>query len=184
MIQLFPRAGSIAGRFYVKPHSWRRRVAKLIIVMIILAVVCMYVGARYRIGHDQQLTLSIPGDRVYVIDLWNHSPERGGRFAFRSEGLEPVFDDGTIMVKFMEGMPGDHVRIGAGDQIIINDKPTSFFGLHQASTLGMSAESFRGEGTLGDGEYWFLAPHKLSIDSRYYGSVNEQRIVGRAYPIY
>lgn len=166
-----------------KKESWRRFTIKAILMLIIMVAVGAFASKRYQIGYDFQNISSIPGKRLYVIDKWDNELEIGQRYAFRSQGLEPIFEDGAIMVKILEAGPGDSVEVNNAYQVIINNNPTIYQGLEQATRIGQDKDSFVGVGELGDDEFWFMGTHSLSFDSRYYGAVSLSQVIGRAYPI-
>ena len=67
----------------------------------------------YSIGLDLQDTTCLD-DRVYIIRHGCGEIYRGGAYAFRAEGLEPMIKDGSILVKEVTGVPGDIVTVGEG----------------------------------------------------------------------
>ncbi len=170
-------------RFFKKKESWKRFLVKLSIVMVILTACVTYAAARYQIGYDFQEISSIPGKRLYIIDKWDKELAKGNRYAYYSKKLEPLFEDGSIMVKILSAVPGDEVEVTRSYQVMINGEPTPYKGLAQAKRIGQVENNFVGKGTLHDGEFWFMGTHRLSFDSRYYGAVGIDQILGRAYPI-
>lgn len=169
--------------FIRKKESWKRFLIKLSVVMVMLTGCVMYAAARYQIGYDFQEVSSIPGKRLYVIDKWDKELVKGNRYAYYSKGLEPLFEDGSIMVKILSAGPGDEVEVTSSYQVMINEEPTPYQGLAQAERIGKVESNFVGKGTLHDDEFWFMGTHRLSFDSRYYGAVSPRQILGRAYPI-
>jgi conjugal transfer pilin signal peptidase TrbI len=87
------------------------------------------------------------------------------------------------MVKILEAGPGDLVEVNDSYQVIINNASTIYRGLDQAKRIGQEKDSFVGKGKLGKDEFWFMGTHSLSFDSRYYGAVSLNQVIGRAYPI-
>jgi len=88
------------------------------------------------------------------------------------------------MLKYLRGIPGDVVLINKYDQIFINGEALSVGDLsYGADKLGLDTTKFRGERVLGPDEYWFFGTSYQSFDSRYWGAVNAESIMGRAYPI-
>ena len=69
--------------------------------------------------------------------------------------MEPVWEDGTQMVKYLYGMPGDTVEIDKFQNVMINDVLIAH-GLYVADMVGKRKEDFIGKGTLGPDSYWFL----------------------------
>ena len=163
---------------------WRTFFLRLAVVLAIAGAAVAYFNTRFILGYDNQLESSILGDRMYIIDTSDQHLEAGDRYAFGSLGLEPIFPDGTTMVKILVAMPGDHVEIGESEQILINGVATQFYGLSQAKNIGKAPEDFMGEKQLQEDELWFMGNNPISFDSRYYGAVAPSRVIGRAYPLW
>lgn len=152
-------------------------------MLCVMAAGLIYFNARFQIGFDFQEISSIPGQRLYVIDKWDQELIKGKRYAYWSKGLEPIFDDGSIMVKILVAEPGDKVEVDDNYQVLIDDKPTRYYGLAQAERVGYEPEEFVGSASLAEDEFWFMGTHELSFDSRYYGAISSTQVIGRAYPI-
>jgi conjugal transfer pilin signal peptidase TrbI len=73
------------------------------------------------------------------------------------------YGEGALFVKFVKGLPGDHVV-----------------------TRGADGRDANPAGVVPPGHYYLFAPHRDSLDSRYAvtGYVPHERLVGRAYVLY
>ncbi|KZL22683.1 S26 family signal peptidase [Pseudovibrio sp. Ad37] len=165
-----------------KKQSWRLFAFKALSVMVLLFVAAEAFSARYRIAYDPQKVKCLPNYSVYLLDTWDTSRERGGLYFFDARGFEPIFQDGTRLVKILSALPGDHVQV-SHDGVFVNSSNLAK-GLALADKLGSDPKDFLVSGTLQEGNYWFLGEHELSFDSRYWGAVDNDQILGRAYPIY
>lgn len=139
-------------------------------------------NTRWAIAIAPQEHLCLPPYRVWLIDKADTAPVQGEIYAFKSVGLEPVFPDGTTIVKVLEGMPGDQVVVTA-EQTTINGRAVAT-GLDVAASRGIDPARYEREGQIADGRYWFFGRTADSFDSRYWGSVGADQIKGRAYPIW
>lgn len=88
------------------------------------------------------------------------------------------------MLKYMRGMPGDTVEVRKNDQVFINGEASEHGLLLAGEKLGQPASKFYGKATLKEDEYWFLGTSPRSFDSRYWGAVTRDQIIGRAYPLF
>lgn len=139
---------------------------------------------RYQIGVDTQAVKCVKGS-IFLIDTKDLTPERGAMFAYRSKGTKWIFPDGTLMVKYLEGMPGDQVEVTEDFEVLVN-------GVRKARGLplatAISAEEARmrfcGKGTLKSDEAWMLGTLPRSFDSRYWGPIKTDQLVGRAYVLF
>ena len=148
----------------------------------ILACAVYAAGHRFSIAIAPQEYLCLPPYRIWIIDKWDTKPVRGEIFAFTAEGLGPVFEDGTTIVKVLEGMPGDQVEVGLAETkvngVVVGQ------GLQVATDRGLDATRYVRSGIIELGRYWFFGKTEDSFDSRYWGSVSGDRIKGKAYPIW
>ena len=137
---------------------------------------------RWSIAIDSQENLCLPPYRVWIIDKKQTTPIQGQPFAFAAQGLAPVFGDGELLVKIIEGMPGDEVSV-TEQATTINGKVVAE-GLKVAHDYGIDPSRYVRTGTIPDNGYWFFGRSEDSFDSRYWGSADITQIRGRAYPIW
>lgn len=166
----------------VKRESWPRFGMKAALVLLVLLVTGNGFMNRYRIGIDPQNEKCLPGYTVYLIDLNDRSLQRGAIYSFHAKNLQPLYKDGTRMVKILAGMPGDVVEIDHSWNTTVNGEVVGE-GLQLARRLNLDESQFYGKRTLTEGHYWFMGQSPFSFDSRYWGTVNDEQIIGRAYPL-
>ena len=140
--------------------------------------------SRWKIGIDPQATLCL-ADRVYLVDTKDVRPERGGVFVFLSEGAGPVYEDGTKLAKRMTGLPGDRIEITDDLEMRVNGVHIAqgFWHLRDVDAA-LIRERFTGSRVLKEDEFWMTGESPKSFDSRYFGPVRRDRIVGRAYGLF
>lgn len=177
-----PSNGTIS--FINKKQSWSRFFTKLVLICAPIFIACYVFFSRYSFAYEPAIVRCLPEYSFFIVDHMDRSPARNALFAFQSKDLRPMFPLDQKMIKIMKGMPGDNIEINAFDQIFINGTPDSQ-GLMWAKTkLGREPASFRGKVTLKSNEYWMLGTAAVSFDSRYWGSIGAERIIGRAYPLF
>jgi conjugal transfer pilin signal peptidase TrbI len=167
----------------VKKEPWPRFCAKAGLALLVIWVAGTAFASRYRIGVDEQVVKCIPGYSVYLIDKKDKELTRGATYVFSARGLQPFYADGTEMVKYLRGLPGDRVEIRELGNIYINDDYMGY-GLVHAEAMNRRPDSFVGNAVLEPGNYWFMGTSNQSFDSRYWGTVRDDQIIGRAYPLF
>lgn len=89
--------------------------------------------------------------------------------------------NGTMaLIKYLIGVPGDLARI-SDNKIIINGKEFDAPRLETTATGHPLPRPEQTEFILGDDEYLVYTPAARSFDSRYYGRINSDQIIGKAY---
>ena len=159
-----------------------RYLAKAIVLSAVAAGAVMALTSRFTLAIAPQTNLCLPPYRVWVIDKSQREPIRGEIFAFKAKGLQPLFSDGTMIVKVLKGMPSDDVQVDLQgtriNGVLVAD------GLEVATQHGIDPNRYVRKATVAPGHYWMFGETLDSFDSRYWGSIEANQIMGKAYPIW
>lgn len=166
----------------VRKTSTRRFLLKAIPLTALVVALGAAFFSRFHIAMDIYDPQCLPDTRIYLIDRWNKTVERDGLYLFRSRGLEPIWADGQGIIKIARGLTGDTVEVRADETVHINGHFIAF-GLGEADQVGYAKDHFIKTGNIASG-YWMLGTSPRSFDSRYWGSVQDDQIIGRAYPVF
>jgi len=167
-------------------RRWRGYALGLLLAVVAL-VAAQPLAERFRIGVGIQQALCLPPYRVFLIDR-HARPRRGEYLAFRSdERLLPWFPPGMIVIKALHGVAGDHVVVA--DTVQINGQvvatPSLTLGITPlAGALRRQPEDFRRDEIVPAGAWWVMGQTLDSFDSRYWGYVREEQVIGRAYALW
>lgn len=144
-----------------------------------------------------------PGDHVWVnlLAYRSHGPQRGDIVVFRTKGLPPMVQPNTYYVKRVVGLPGEVIGIEPPDVIAdgkrvteppvfrrISGKKGGYCGYVPASPCPskqfcLSRPTDRV--TLAPSEYFVLGDNSTnSLDSRYFGPVRRDAMIGKVVYIY
>lgn len=142
---------------------------------------CQLATANYRLGYNS--TPSLP-QKWFLIHLNEPVTDDGQYLAFRWHGGRP-YPDGIIFTKRVAGRFGDRVQRD-GRHFAVNG--LDFHALEFGMT-GRRLDPFdieEGTTVIPRDKYWVYGTHENSLDSRYslLGFVDQQDVVGRAYPIF
>ena len=162
-----------------KKMSWQRFFGRLAVFMVFASAATFYISQNYQFSFDPQTEKST-GHRLFVIDVNDRELVRGDLYAFQARGLEPLFDDGTRMVKYLRAFPGDEVEVNR-NSVFVNGEAVTNIGARDVPLLGKKREDFFNKGKLKEGQLWFLGSSPGSFDSRYWGAVGEDQVIGKAY---
>jgi conjugative transfer signal peptidase TraF len=91
----------------------------------------------------------------------------------------------TEIVKRIAAIPGDRIELGQ-DGVRVNGDPIPGSELQGRDRQGAPlAHAEEGEFVLADGRYWVMGTHvRRSWDSRYFGPIAREQIVGGARPLW
>jgi signal peptidase I len=106
-----------------------------------------------------------------------HEPERGDVIVMRYP-----LDTSRYFIKRVIGLPGETIRILGSTVTIINADHPEGFVLDEPYVAAENRASNEMEITLRDAEYFVMGDNrKASADSRYWGPLPTQDIIGRAF---
>ncbi|MGI8605442.1 MAG: signal peptidase I [Verrucomicrobiales bacterium] len=126
-----------------------------------------------------------PGDQVLMEGmsyLWSE-PRRGNVAIFRTAGIEAIRAD-TIYVMRIAGEPGDRLRIAQGKLFVNGEQVTLLNAAGNITSFPPPSgrHPLKTDVTVPEGHYFMLGDNSAnSFDSRYWGFVPRQNIMGRVF---
>lgn len=163
--------------------SARRFAVEMLLVGVLVAGLGTLFFSRFSFGYDPQHVVSIQGYSLYLIDKGDKTLTRDRLYSFHAHELPPIYTARTRLVKYLRGLPADAVEVTLDEAVMINGQLRAT-GLAQADRLGRPRAAFAGKGVLGENAYWFMGDTPQSFDSRYWGPVTREQIIGRVYPLF
>jgi conjugal transfer pilin signal peptidase TrbI len=153
---------------------------KALIVFIVMLASVHLVFDRYSVGIGSREITCLPY-KVFIIDKRNHNISRQDYVAFHSDSrMEPPFTPGSIIVKQVSGITGDNYQINNNGAIINENHFT-----YNPEVLDKISNEIPIESTQSVVEGFFVTgTNPRSYDSRYWGTVNDSQLIGKAYPIF
>lgn len=124
-----------------------------------------------------------PKDHIIVETI--HQVKRFDVIVFRDDANKPI-------VKRVIGLPGEKIRY-QNDQLYIDEKPIAepFLQNEYVENAGgvwtsdFTLEELTGEAVVPEAHYFVMGDNRrLSYDSRYYGTIPAEAIVGKALLVY
>ena len=156
------------------------RLLNAIALTLVLNAGFRWFSTHYFIGHDSQPVTCLSGSpRWFLIDR-AATPGRSGEFlAFRADGrMAPEIPIGTLIVKRIEAEAGSLIEIGE-NVVRIEGRPQVLPYPHR-TRLGSRALLKGSRIRIPEGGYFVLGDHPKSLDSRYYGDIRKEQVIGRA----
>lgn len=158
--------------------------SSLIITMTLITLVTCYqiIHTRYDIVIPTYKYSCLKNWHFGLIDKWDHTILRNETYIFKSRYMM-IRKDGEHIAKFIRAMPLDEVEITKDHKIYINSKLVGT-GLGQANLYKKSPNYFIRHEKLGFDKYWGLGTTYNSVDSRYWGALDESQVIGRFIPLF
>ena len=164
-----------------KRRLWRA--AAVIPIVIAAKLISLYVTPNYGLMLVRKIAGCLPWDVYWWKKQQAVLPlARYDVILFPSRGMEPVIEEGQPIGKMVAGLPGDRVRIEAGN-VFIND---TFIGdvRYGAKKLGKPVSYWDKVYTLGKDEIFVYGSEEHSWDSRYWGSYPLHLVRGRIAAVF
>jgi signal peptidase I len=156
-------------------------VETVIIALVIFLVVYIFLVQPHRVSGDSMKPNFLDGELILTdkISYRIDQPKRGDVIVFKA----PV-DQSKDFIKRIIGLPGEKIEIKAGE-IYINDKKLNepYFSDAKLAETGTHYETT--SITVPERHYYVFGDNRLaSFDSREWGPLPKENIVGRAWLIY
>ena len=156
---------------------------KVLSLFVFLLLFVSYFFGRYTILPDKQIGVHSTPYKLFLVDTWTKEYSLNDLVVFKAERTEPVILEGQNVVKFVRGVSGDVVSIVAGG-VRVNDTQHNSIPLQQAKYFKKELSDFDDEYLVPEEAFFAMGTHLRSYDSRYWGPVFNDQIVGLAYPIF
>ncbi|MBZ9574502.1 signal peptidase I [Modicisalibacter sp. MOD 31.J] len=135
----------------------------------------------FQLHYDPQRNSSLPY-HAWVVVTFDDSFAHGDYVAFHTdERMSEFFPIGTSFIKEVVGMPGDRVVVTGGEVIVNGDTVGE---LPLAKTIGKPESAFSRDLTVPQGHYWVMGTKPISYDSRYWGTISKDQVIGQGHPIF
>lgn len=154
-----------------------------LLIFLVLHALIAWFSNRFVIGHDTQSVLCLKGQhRWYLIDREAKPHGSGDLLAFRSDDrMAPEIPNGSLVVKRIEAVSGDTIDI-EHRRLVIQGLGFETAFPHRDRLKGRALP----EGTslvLPEDTYWVMGDHPKSFDSRYFGAIAANQVVGVAHAL-
>lgn len=146
--------------------------------VVVAVILRTFVFQAFYIPSESMETTLFQGDRILVnkVSYRLHDINRGDVVVFRRPDDQP--GDIRDLIKRVIGLPGDTVE-GRNSQILVNGQ------LLVEPYLGDDQFADFGPLTVAEGEYFMMGDNRdQSLDSRRFGTIAEDRVVGRAFVLF
>lgn len=119
---------------------------------------------------------------LFLVDKHDQELEKGYMVAFRHHEGAKKIPKGIGLIKILRGVEGDHIKVTEHYTEVNGERfdVTMTFGL---KVLDETAPLYEKEFTVQQDHYFFMGTTNFSNDSRFWGTISKEHVVGRAYAI-
>lgn len=181
------RTPTLASLPWRSGRWWLTGLAKTALAFAIVYAPLAYFASHYRIAYDSVRGANCLPYSVFLIDLHDQRVGRGDYVAFRSRRMQPFYADGTVAVKRVVGVPGDRVAVDERGVSINGTRWGELLHVQEGERLwrmGRRASDYARHERIPLQRLWTMGTHPRSFDSRYWGYVADEQVVGRAIPLW
>jgi signal peptidase I len=166
----------------VKPENKENSLVEIIrfsiLALLIVIPVRMFIAQPFIVSGASMKETFHNGEYLIVDQISYHlnSPERGDVVVFRYPK-----DPSKFFIKRIIGVPGDTITVEGSSVSIVNEANPGGFTLNEPYIKSMKPNVTITE-ELGEREYFVMGDNRdESSDSRVWGVLQEERIIGRAF---
>lgn len=124
----------------------------------------------------------IPEYSVYLIVKRPETIERGKIYAFHAQGMGPFYKDGTKIGKYASALAGDTV-VQNEQGVFVNGQNVAT-GYVLADKLNHSKSDYYKQFVVAPNQIFFTGSAPRSFDSRYWGTIGTENVIGEAIPLW
>ncbi len=122
--------------------------------------------------------------RMFIVDKRDKDIKRGDLVAFKFNKEDKNFDKGLSFIKIAAGVPGDEIKYSP-NEMYVNRVESEIAGMtHAINFLQLNPKEYERQITLNENEFFMVGETIYSYDSRFWGPINEEDILGKAYAIF
>jgi signal peptidase I len=161
-----------------KEHPLTEIIRFALLAIIIVVPIRMFIAQPFIVSGASMNNTFENGQYLIVDQLsyYLHEPARGDVVIFRYPR-----DPSKFFIKRVIGLPGDTLTIEESNVTITNEANPDGYVLNEPYVNSMQAEAPRTE-VMGPREYFVMGDNRdQSSDSRVWGVLQEERIIGRAW---
>ncbi|MFL6600814.1 MAG: S26 family signal peptidase [Steroidobacteraceae bacterium] len=176
---------------HVTPRRGRHRRVKVLVELLLIVGCAEWVAShpRYCLVFDFDAPIGEHCLRYssFFVDERDHVIRRGDYVAFLARGMTPFYPDGTRVVKEVAGVSGDHVVVNSLG-VWVNEVQRGTLPHAQVGgrlwRMGRRPEDFERDERVPAHRWWVMGTSLHSFDSRYWGYISDEQVIGRARPLW
>lgn len=160
-----------------------RKERPILVVFLLVTLFFTLFASRYTFGLNSAKSNCLYTG-FFLVDTWDKDITHGDLAAFYMNKENKFYPVGMQWVKRVAAKGGDHV-VTHKDQTIINNTKVIEHSLDYVLLYGgFTMADVIPEITIPENEYFLMGETPTTFDSRFWGTVKQEEIIGKAYAIF
>jgi conjugal transfer pilin signal peptidase TrbI len=156
-----------------------KQIAPLLIAILALFA---YFATRYSIVYNVAISDCL-NSRIFLIDTWDKRIYEDQLIAFEMNVETPYYDTGKVWVKKVAAYGAQTVTVSP-ENIHTSSHSFDLSAHYVLEKLGQTANDLNKSWELKDTDVFMIGETLTSLDSRFWGPIQDKDTVGRAYAIF
>lgn len=155
-------------------------------MFVLLAVVGLYMAyfhSRYVIAANSAVSNCLQAS-YFLVDTWDKDVSVNDLAAFVMNIENPVYPVGRKWIKQVVAVDGMTVNVSESSVKFSDGREIKNSMTHTMSFLHLEVSDIKPVVTLTEGQLFMMGDTQTSYDSRYWGPVTQQDILGKAYALF
>jgi conjugal transfer pilin signal peptidase TrbI len=160
-----------------------KRSLPILSFIAVLGMYSVYFMDRYVIAANSTVSNCLHAT-YFLVDKWDQDVGVGDLAAFKMMVENPLYPTGRKWIKQVVATEGMTVRVDR-ERVRFSDGRTIESNMdHTMGYLKLEPSDIKPVVTLGRGQLFMMGDTRTSYDSRYWGAIEQQHILGKAYALF
>lgn len=156
---------------------------QFIVLCLVSGLAFSYFNSRYSFAFN-----AADGDCLlssfFLVDKWDKSVSKGDLAAFVMNNPNAIHGTGGKWIKKVAASEGMTVHVDQNTTLINANEEVQLSLTYSMQYLGLSIRDIQRDWVIPEGEFFMMGETISSYDSRYWGTVKQSDIIGKAYAIF
>lgn len=156
---------------------------QMIGLLAVVGVYLSYAHSRYVIASNSSSSNCLKAT-YFIVDTWDKDVKAGDLAAFTMNVENRLYPVGRKWIKQVVATEGMTVNVTTDVTTISNGRVIHNNMDHTMAYLKISADDIKHKTELDDGELFMMGDTRTTYDSRYWGPIKQEDVLGKAYALF
>jgi conjugal transfer pilin signal peptidase TrbI len=166
----------------ITPKEIWTNTKQILPLLLVILVLFAYFATRYSIAFNVAISDCL-NSRIFLIDTWDKRIHENQLIAFQMNVETPYYDTGKVWVKKVAAYGPKTVNV-TPDDVQTNEFTFDLSAHYVLGKIGQTPDQLISQWELKESEIFLIGETLTSLDSRFWGPIQDKDTVGRAYAIF